>query len=76
MNYSITKPKNMNSPSYDIIVLILIHILPSEFMFVSEDKVMNNKLCCSCKDISFSTKFLCSIDSYNLHLNCVNIIFF
>lgn len=76
MDKTITKSKNMNSPSNNIIVLIFIHIFPSKLMLISKYKIMNNKFCRSCKNISLSTKFFCPIFSNNLYFNSINIILF
>lgn len=49
----VTKSKDVDTPSDNIIVFNRIHILPSKFHMLSESEAMNMNLCCSAQYVGF-----------------------
>lgn len=70
----IAGPKDMDSPSDNIIVLSFVHIFPHKFMSVSQGEDVNMEFSCSCENVSLPTKLFCPSNSYHLHFNCVDVI--
>lgn len=67
----ITKSKNMDPPSFDILILGFSHLLPCELMFVPQYKILNMKLSSCCKYITFTTKLFSSPTCQYFNLNFI-----
>lgn len=74
MSQSITESKYMDTPSDHIVVFVLIHVLPSKFVFISQNKIMHMEFCSSCEHICFSTEFWSPMFCNHFNFDCVNVV--
>lgn len=74
MNQTVTKSKYMNTPSYNIVVLIFFHVLPNKFMSISKDEIMDMEFGSCPEHICFCAKLSSSTHSNYFNLYCVNIV--
>lgn len=64
--------ENMDSPSFNAIIIKLSKIFPNKFVSISQNKVMDMKFRCSCKYVTLSTKLLSFINGNNLYSGSVH----
>ena len=76
MSQCIAKSENMNTPSYNIVIINFIHIFPNNFMMVFESKCMNIKFGSSSKDICLGTELFFLSKSKHLNGDCIDGIMF